>query len=45
MKNNKNKSVLILGFFDGIHAGHRKVIQNAVTYAKNNKAKAILINL
>lgn len=43
MKNNENKSVLILGFFDGIHAGHRKVIQNAVTYAKNNKAKAILI--
>ena len=27
---------LILGFFDGIHCGHRKVIKQAVDFAKEN---------
>ena len=31
--NKKNKTSIALGFFDGIHPGHRAVIQNAVCHA------------
>ena len=34
---------LILGFFDGIHCGHRKVIKQAVDFAKENNAKTLLL--
>ena len=34
---------LILGFFDGIHLGHKAVISQAVDYAKKNNAKIVLI--
>lgn len=37
------KVSLILGFFDGVHAGHRKVIKTAVDYAKENNLKTILL--
>ena len=37
------KVSLILGFFDGVHAGHRKVIKTAVDYAKENGLKTILL--
>ena len=37
------KTVLILGFFDGIHAGHKKVIETAVNFAKNNNSKTVLL--
>ena len=34
---------LALGFFDGVHLGHQKVIANAIEYAKNNKKKSAII--
>lgn len=37
------KVSLILGFFDGVHTGHRKVIKTAVDYAKKNNLKTILL--
>ena len=38
-----NKSVLILGFFDGIHLGHRDVITSAANFAKNNNVPAAVL--
>lgn len=41
---NKNPGLSIaLGFFDGVHSGHRAVIQNAVNYAKKNDCKSAVI--
>ena len=40
--NLKNAS-LILGFFDGIHLGHRAVISNAVSKARENNTKTLLL--
>lgn len=34
---------LILGFFDGIHKGHRNVIKSAVDFARDNNSRAVLI--
>lgn len=34
---------LALGFFDGIHKGHREVILNAVNLAKENRIKSAVI--
>ena len=44
-ENNENPTnvALILGFFDGVHLGHREVINQAVDYAKKNGAKTTLI--
>ncbi|MBQ7127161.1 riboflavin biosynthesis protein RibF [bacterium] len=39
---NLKNVVLILGFFDGIHLGHRKVIASAVSYAKEHNLKSVL---
>lgn len=39
MKNN----VLALGFFDSVHIGHRFLIKTALTYAKKNNAKFIVV--
>lgn len=36
-------TTLILGFFDGIHAGHRAVISSAVEFAKSNHSKVIVL--
>ena len=36
-------SALILGFFDGVHLGHRAVINSAVDYAKANGKKSVLV--
>ena len=38
----KNAS-LALGFFDGVHTGHRAVIKSAVQYAKMNNTKSAVI--
>lgn len=35
--------VLILGFFDGVHLGHKAVISQAVTFAQKNNTKTVLI--
>lgn len=41
---NQNKNLsLALGFFDGIHAGHRAVIKSAVNYAKQHNTKSAVI--
>ena len=34
---------LALGFFDGVHLGHRAVIQSAVNFAKQNNTKSAVI--
>ncbi len=34
---------LALGYFDGVHLGHRKVIESAVLHAKNNNNKSAVI--
>lgn len=34
---------IILGFFDGIHCGHKAVIKQAVDFAKKKNAKTLLI--
>ena len=36
-------TTLILGFFDGIHVGHRTLISEAVKFAKENNSKTILL--
>lgn len=36
-------TVLILGYFDGIHLGHREVIISAVEYSKMHNANAVLL--
>ena len=33
--------VLILGFFDGVHLGHKAVISQAVTFAQKNNTKTV----
>ncbi len=38
-----NKSSLALGFFDGLHLGHKVVIKNAVNVAKLNDTKSCII--
>ena len=38
-----SRTVLILGFFDGIHRGHRAVIESGVDYAAKNGLKSVLL--
>lgn len=38
-----DKTSIILGYFDGVHAGHREVIKTAVNYAKENNTKTLLV--
>lgn len=41
---NKNPNLsLALGFFDGVHLGHKKVIESAVDFAKRNNTKSAVI--
>ena len=40
----KTNLSLALGFFDGIHKGHKKVIENAVNFAKNNGLKSAVVS-
>ena len=40
--NNKGISI-ILGFFDGIHCGHREVVNQAVNFAAQNNSMTLLI--
>lgn len=42
LKKNPNLS-LALGFFDGVHLGHKAVIQSAVDFAKQNGNKSAVI--
>ena len=38
----KNETAIALGYFDGVHLGHRAVIQSAVAYAKENSLEPAL---
>ena len=38
-----NKSSLALGFFDGIHLGHRVVLKNAINLAKEHNTESTVI--
>lgn len=41
---NQNKNLsLALGFFDGVHIGHKAVIKSAVNYAKQHNSKSAVI--
>ena len=42
-QSNLSGVTLILGFFDGIHIGHRRVIGDAVNYAEKNDSKTVLL--
>lgn len=43
-KLNKNLNLsLALGFFDGVHLGHQKVIKSAVDFAKRNGIKSAVV--
>lgn len=42
LNHNPNLS-LALGFFDGVHLGHKAVIESAVNFAKNNGNKSAVI--
>ncbi|AKP68386.1 riboflavin biosynthesis protein RibF [Companilactobacillus ginsenosidimutans] len=46
LKNNEipqQNTVLIMGFFDGVHKGHQQVIKTGVDLAKKNGLKSVLI--
>ncbi len=38
-----NKSSLALGYFDGLHTGHRLVLKNTIAAAKGNKTQSTVI--
>ena len=38
-----NKSSIALGFFDGLHLGHRVVLKNAINIAKENNSQTTVI--
>ena len=38
-----NHLALALGYFDGVHLGHKRVIKSAVDYAQNNGKKSAVI--
>ncbi len=38
-----NNSSLALGFFDGLHLGHKVVLKNAINIAKSNKTSSAVI--
>ncbi|CEH35262.1 bifunctional riboflavin kinase/FAD synthetase [Romboutsia lituseburensis] len=40
--NNKNKSVITIGNFDGLHKGHQVLIKETVDYAKKNNIQSIV---
>lgn len=43
MKQGNLNTTLVLGFFDGIHLGHRTVIKSAVEFANKNNSRTILL--
>ena len=42
MQKNENSNVVVLGNFDGVHLGHKKLIKSAINYAKDNNLKTVI---
>ncbi len=40
----KSPSAIALGFFDGVHIAHQKIIKNAVDYAKKNNLHPVVLS-
>jgi|TARA_B100001094_G_scaffold312923_1_gene350131 riboflavin kinase/FMN adenylyltransferase len=40
---NSNYNIATIGFFDGIHVGHKKILEELVSQAKKNKGQSILV--
>ena len=38
----KGKTAVALGFFDGVHVGHKAVIENAVKYSRENNIPSVV---
>ena len=38
----KSKTAVALGYFDGVHVGHKTVIENAVKYSRENNIPAVV---
>jgi len=43
LRGHKEKFAVAIGFFDGVHLGHQKVINHVTRYAKENHVKSIVI--
>ncbi len=43
LKNYKENSCVTIGFFDGLHLGHKKIIDSLINNAKNNNLKSVVI--
>ena len=43
LKKNNEKLAAAIGVFDGVHLGHQLVINNAISYARENLAKSMVI--
>ena len=43
LKNYKENSCVTIGFFDGLHLGHKKIINSLINNEKNNNLKSVVI--
>lgn len=41
--NSKNPSIITIGTFDGVHIGHRKILERLINNAKANGLKSVLL--
>ena len=41
--NNHKKSILLIGNFDGMHLGHKRIIKKVQDIANQNKIKSVIL--